>query len=111
MKQFRNLIILTVVLIIFSITAFAQTGKISGKVTYSDDNTALHDASVQIIQLRQTTVTDTEGNYTFENVPPGRYTVLVHIEGFADTSKVVDVAAGGAYAVDFRMQIASLKEE
>lgn len=111
MKQFRNLIISAAFLFIFSTFAFAQTGKISGKVTYGGDNTPLHSASVQIVQLKQTAQTDDDGNYTFENVPAGRHTILVHIEGFADSSKVVDVAAGGAYTVDFRLQIASLKEE
>lgn len=110
MKPFRNLSVSIIFLFIFSISALAQTGKITGKVVYSD-NTPLHDASVRIVQLKQATTTDEAGNFAFENIPPGRYTILVHIEGFADSSKIVDVAAGGSNSVDFKMQIASLKEE
>ena len=41
----------------------------------------------------------------------GRYTILVHNEGFADASKIVDVAANGVVTADFKLQITSLKEE
>lgn len=96
---------------IFSIAAFAQTGRISGKVSYGD-NTGLHDASVQLVQLKKTVLTDDDGNYFFENVPFGRYTILVHIDGFADATKIVQLsAANSALTQDFQLQISSLKEQ
>lgn len=110
MKYSKYLLNISALLFIFSITAFAQTGKISGKVTYSE-NTPLHDASVQITQLKQTASTDEAGNYVFENVPAGRYTILVHVEGFADSAKTIILTANGAATVDFQMQISSLKEQ
>ena len=111
MKQFRHFLLSAAILLVFSVFAHAQTGKISGNVTYGGDNTPLHDASVQIVQLKQTVVTDDAGNFTFENVPVGRYTILVHTEGFADATKIVNVTASGANPVNFSLQIASLKEE
>ncbi len=97
--------------IIFYTAIFAQTGgKISGKVTFNNQ-TPLHDASVQIVQLKQTVSTDEQGNYVFENVPAGRYTILVHIEGFADATKIVDVTGGANISLDFALQITSLKEQ
>jgi iron complex outermembrane receptor protein len=110
MKHGKYLLNISAILFIFSIAAFAQTAKVSGKVTYSE-NTPLHDASVQIVQLKQTVSTDTEGNYVFENVVPGRYTILVHVEGFADAAKSVVVTANGAATVDFQMQISTLNEQ
>ncbi len=110
MKYSKYLLNISALLFIFSITAFAQTGKISGKITYSE-NTPLHDASVQITQLKQTASTDEAGNYVFENVPAGRYTILVHVEGFADSAKTVILTANSAATVDFQMQISSLKEQ
>ncbi len=110
MKYSKSLLNISALLFIFSITAFAQAGKISGKITYSE-NTPLHDASVQITQLKQTASTDEAGNYVFENVPAGRYTILVHVEGFADSAKTVILTANGAATVDFQMQISSLKEQ
>lgn len=107
-----NILKSVVFIFIFSLAAFAQTGKISGKVTYGSDNSALHDASVQIVQLRRTVLTDTEGNYSFENIPFGRYTLLVHIDGFADATKIVQVSAANATLTqDFTLQISSLREQ
>ena len=110
MKYSKILYSIAAILFVFSIDAFAQNGKISGKVTYND-NSPLHDASVQITQLKQTVSTDAEGVFVFENVPAGRYTLLVHIEGFADATRIVDVAAGSNQTFDFQMQVAGLKEQ
>lgn len=96
-------------ILLFASTAFAQ-GRIAGKIEYGD-NLPLHDASVSIVQTRQSTRTDDNGAYEFTNVQPGRYTVLVHIEGFADATKIVNVTAGSDISLDFRMQIAALKEQ
>jgi iron complex outermembrane receptor protein len=111
MKQIRILIALAA-LFIFSASAFAQSnGKISGKVTYGGDNTILHDAAVQIVQLKRTAATDDDGNYEFTDIPPGRYTLLVHIEGFADATKIVDLKAGASETADFALQISSVRAD
>ena len=100
---------LSAVIFIFSIAAFAQ-GKISGKVTYGD-GVALHDASVQIVQTRQSTRTDENGNFELTGVPSGRQTILVHLEGFADATQAVTVTAGSNFTLNFQLQISSLKEQ
>lgn len=110
MRHGKYLLNISVLLFIFSVAAFAQTGKISGKVTYGE-NTPLHDASVKIVQLNQSVSTDEEGNYSFDAIVPGRYTLLVHVEGFSDLARTVTIAAGGTETVNFQMQIASLNEE
>ncbi|HLM02294.1 MAG TPA: carboxypeptidase-like regulatory domain-containing protein, partial [Pyrinomonadaceae bacterium] len=92
MKQIRFLFVSALLLFVLSLSALAQqqgNGIISGRVTYGGDNTILHDAAVQIVQLRRTVSTDAGGNYQFADLPPGRYTLLVHIEGFADATKIV----------------------
>ena len=110
MNQSKYIFYIAALVFMFSISAYAQNARLSGKVTYND-NSPLHDASVQITQLKQTVATDTEGNYLFENVPPGRYTLLVHIEGFADAAKIIDLTAGASQTVDFQMQVGGLKEQ
>ncbi|MEO7673793.1 MAG: carboxypeptidase-like regulatory domain-containing protein, partial [Pyrinomonadaceae bacterium] len=89
-------------LFLLSISAFAQ-GKISGKVTYGE-GTALHDASVQIVQTRESTRTDENGSYEFADVPPGRHTILVHLEGFADATRIATVGPAVTVALDFQLQ-------
>ncbi len=96
-------------LFLLSISALAQ-GKIAGKVTYGE-GVALHDASVQIVQTRQSTRTDENGSFEFTNVPSGRHTILVHLEGFADATKVVTVGAAATVAADFQLQITSFREQ
>ena len=86
----------------------AQSNSISGVVKFGDN--VLHDARVTIAQTSQTTLTDAEGRYSFANLAPGRYTVQVHLEGFADASQIVTVAAGSTTTLDFELQIASLQE-
>lgn len=101
---------LSLLLLAFAGSAAGQTGSISGRVLFAGD-TPLHGASVQIIQTRQFARTDTEGNYTIADVSPGRYTVLVHLEGFSDVTKVANVTAGAITKLDFELQIISLKEQ
>ena len=96
---------------LFTAFCFAQaTTTISGRVTYGDA-TALHGARVEIVQTKQSVETDENGNYVISGVQPGRYTVLVHLEGFADASKAIDVAAGANLTLNFLLQIRSLSEQ
>jgi iron complex outermembrane receptor protein len=88
-----------------------QDGKISGKVTFGSDNAVLHQVSVQLVQLKRTTVTDDNGSFGFANVPPGKYTILAHQEGFGDVSEIVTLAAGSTVTVDLHMQLSGIKEQ
>ncbi len=99
-----------VIIFFSSISQFAQTGSISGVVKFGTD-TFLHDARVSVVQTTHTTQTDQNGRYEITGVTPGRYTILAHLEGFADASQVVTVATGANLTVDFRLQIASLQEQ
>ncbi len=99
-----------VIVFFSSISQFAQTGSISGVVKFGTD-TFLHDARVSVVQTSHTTQTDENGRYEITGVQPGRYTILAHLEGFADASQVVTVATGANLTVDFRLQIASLQEQ
>jgi len=108
----RKLLYTTSLIFIFSMAVFSQSGgRISGKVTFGDDNRALHGVSVQIVQLKRTTVTDDNGNYEFADVPAGRYTILAHQEGFADTTRIVVLAAGASAGVDLQLLITGIKEQ
>lgn len=104
-----KLLYITAAIFAFSFSAFAQNGSIKGKVSYGA-NVALHNVTVQIVQTKQSTETNADGTYEITGVAPGRYTLLVHLEGFADQTRVVSVASGDVTA-DFVLQITSLKEQ
>lgn len=108
-----NFLISLSLLFAFSIAVFAQaqTGKITGTVHLGLEDTVLHEVSVQIVELRRTTTTDNVGNFTFDNIPPGRYTIIAHQEGFADSTKKVDVLAGASVTADFHLAIAGLNAQ
>jgi len=85
---------------IFSISAFAQNGAISGTVTTSEGKAA---ASVTIT-LKGTSkgnTTDESGHYILRNVKPGSYTVVASLVGLASPEQTVTMTAGGKVTLDF----------
>ena len=111
MDIMRRLFIAFAFLIFGCGVSLAQgTASVSGTVSISDSS-VLHNATVHLLQLKRSVETDNSGMYRFTDVPPGRYTVLAHMEGFADSSKTVDVTAGSEVKLDFELEIASIKEQ
>jgi iron complex outermembrane receptor protein len=104
-------ILTSILFLTFSAVAYGQSGSITGTVTFGGDKSVLHQATVRITPLNRNTVTDDSGVYSFTDVPAGRYSVLVHQEGFGDVSKNVVVAAGATVTADIELQIAGVKEQ
>ncbi len=99
------------ILLLAGIASFGQdTGKITGKVTFGGDNSPLHQVSVRIVELKRSTVTDESGSYAFTDVPPGRYTLLAHQEGFSDLSRTIVLVGGATGSLDFQLLIRGVKE-
>lgn len=108
----RKLFIFAVLLFLSSISVFAQaTGSVSGTVTVAADNSPLHGASVRIAGLNKSAITDDEGKFSIAGLPPGKYTLIVHQEGFADVSRSVTVTAGANVTADFALNLGGIKEQ
>ena len=61
--------------------------------------------------LTREAVSDSEGNYTFVNVPPGPYDVKVVLQGFRETRRTgVPVSIGQISRVDMTLDIGTLTE-
>ena len=56
----------TAIIAISAIAAFAQTGRITGTVSYGD-NVVVHNATVEIAQTRQATETAKDGTFEISN--------------------------------------------
>jgi iron complex outermembrane receptor protein len=96
----------------FSTAIFAQAGaRISGRVTYTENQTPLHGAEVRIVQLNLSTETDDQGNYKFENLPVGRYTIQAQTEGFSASVKTIVLVANANAGIDFSLQIGGVREQ
>ena len=88
------------------------TGSISGTVVLAESGNPLHGASVLVFELGRTTVTEPDGTYSLQDLPPGTYHVHAHMHSlFTDAEQVVQVSAGEESTLDFRLTISTIKEE
>jgi iron complex outermembrane recepter protein len=93
------------------VTVFCQTGgTVKGVVTLEKNNSPLHNVSITIVQLSLTTETNDKGEYQFLQVPSGKYTMLVHMEGFPDVVRSIDVG-DGTLTLDLQLKLSGVKEE
>jgi iron complex outermembrane receptor protein len=101
---------------LFSLAAFAQTtANLSGKITQNTD-VIVTDATVSLISqqdrnIKFTTATDAAGNYRFENVPPGKYTLAASATGNRSIGvyqqTTVTLAAGENAAVNLNLEMSA----
>ncbi len=101
------------VVVLATIPAIAQsTGQLSGTITLSETGTSVHGASVLIVELGRTALSEDDGSFNFNNVPPGTYHVIAHLEYlFTETAKTATVEAGGEASVEFRLSLTAEKQE
>ncbi|MCD6204735.1 MAG: TonB-dependent receptor [Candidatus Marinimicrobia bacterium] len=79
----RKFIILTTVIMVFSIISFSQTtGKISGRVFDKTDGNALPGANVILVGTSMGAAADNNGDFYIINVRPGKYNVRVQMIGY-----------------------------
>ena len=72
----------------------------------------LHGASVLILELGRSALTDDDGAFEFNRVPPGTYHVVAHLDQiFTEAAKTVDVESGGEASVDFFLSLAADRYE
>ena len=75
---------------IFLISAFAYSqNKLTGKIT-TENNIPLQNAVVQITENNAFTETNEFGIYTFENVPKGKITLVVHLLGYEQKTEKIN---------------------
>ena len=74
--------------------SYAQEGTITGTVIDSTTSETLPGASILIEDLGTGATTDSEGNYTIENVPVGTYMVTASFVGYDRKAVEVEVTEG-----------------
>ncbi|MBF9255601.1 TonB-dependent receptor [Pontibacter sp. 172403-2] len=87
-------LLLLLFLLTTAMQAYAQGVAITGTVQSATGNAGLPGASVLLTNAAAVTtglVTDMEGNFRFDNVVPGKYTVEVKYLGFKPLSRIVQV--------------------
>ena len=82
MKQYY-----TIVLTFIATIAFAQNNKqnIRGSVIDKLSHSAIYGATIQLAGSQKITITDTNGNYTFAELNPGRYELKATYNGYKES--------------------------
>lgn len=100
------------VLALFSSTMFGQNkgGSITGRV--SDSSGAVLQGARVVLQPRGVTVTTNSfGEFTFTNIPPGAYTVVISYVGFESLTQAVSVGANPVEPIIVSLKVQSKDEE
>ena len=89
-------------------TVGQSTSTLRGTATLGDSGGPVHNVLVTILQLKRTVGTDENGNYEFQNLPPGKYDVVAHLDRVPDIVQSVVLTAGSTTKLDFKIQLSSL---
>lgn len=102
-----------IIVTLFSLPALGQTegtATLRGTVTLGGSGKPIHNALITILQLKRTVDTNNNGTYEFQNVPPGRYDIVAHLDRVPDIVRTVDLTSGET-TVDFQIELTGLREE
>src|SRR4029450_2448723 len=92
--------LLATLLLQMSVCFGQSSGTLRGVVTLGLSGSPVHNVKVSILELKRVLWTEDDGRYEFSNVPPGRYTVVAHIDRAPDAFAMVDVTAGAPSTAD-----------
>jgi iron complex outermembrane receptor protein len=96
---------------LFSAAAWCQnTGTLRGSVSLEATGAPLHRATVTIVQLRRSVVSDDQGNYEIADLPPGTYDVTVHMEALTDQRQSIQIVPGGVATANFTLRLSPIRE-
>ena len=114
-KRKLSLLLISAVLSIPFLVAYAAGGRIEGKVT-DPKGAAIPGATVTITNeatnQEVTAITDAQGRYKVEGLVPGSYSVRVAGKGFADGRRDnVKVEDDAVAAIDIRLEIAPVEAQ
>jgi iron complex outermembrane receptor protein len=76
-----------------------------------DSGKPIHNVLVTILQLKRTVGTDDNGKYEFQNVPPGRYDIVAHLDRVPDIVRSADLSGVGETTLDFQIELSGVTEE
>jgi TonB-dependent SusC/RagA subfamily outer membrane receptor len=99
----RKLLFAVFVALLYTGSAVAQTGTITGNVTDATSGETLPGANVLVVDLDKGTSTDANGNFRITEVPPGTHTVRVTYVGYNQANKTVTVEAGEIAELNFEL--------
>ena len=100
--MFKKLLSLAILSSLFTVSAFAQSGTLSGTITDASTGESLPAVNVVLTEIMKGASTDADGEYQITGIEPGTYTVEVTYIGYSTISQEVSISAG-ANTLDFEM--------
>ncbi|MEM6321535.1 MAG: TonB-dependent receptor, partial [Bacteroidota bacterium] len=99
----KTLYLLLLIILPFGGLLTAQNATISGKITDSN-NYPLELVNVGLEGTTRGATTDRRGNFTIDNLAAGSYTLVATSVGYADLTKIVEIADGQTMQVALEME-------
>jgi TonB-dependent receptor len=106
----RSLALFATLLLCAAAEAQVQVA-IRGEVTDANTSRVLPSAEVQLLEIGRTVTTATGGQYAFNNVPAGNYTLRVTTLGYQPVEQTVTVPASGTATANVGLVAVGLTEE
>jgi TonB-dependent receptor len=98
----------TMILLIVTVSTYAQSTLLTGKVMDDTDNLSLPGATIKLLEGNRYTVSDQNGHFEFLNLPTGSYTVSVVYIGYQPIQKNIVVKNGQKNYITIQLSSSSL---
>ncbi len=85
--------------------------EVRGRVTFSNTHMPIPAASVILVQLQRSTMTDANGYFSFRGIPPGSYDVVSHMHDLSGPAKKIRVVSKEDVFVHLELSLSTLKYE
>lgn len=95
-------ILLTVAFLFMAVTAYAQTGNISGSIR--DSKTTVSYTAIQVMGTNVGVISDSAGGYMLNEVPAGEQNITISVVGYQPINQKVTVIAGETTNADFTLK-------
>ena len=97
-------LLLSLSILLFTLSAFSQTGSIKGKITDKKTKETIIGATVTVVGTYFAAPTDLSGNFTLNNIKPGEYSLKVVYLGYKEIIyNGVKVTAGAVSTLNVQM--------
>lgn len=86
------------------------TGGVTGRVVLQATGDPVHNVAIVVIGTGRTAVTDPDGRFRIDGIPPGQYRILAQREHLSDAQQAVVVRAGEITDVAFALALVGVHE-
>ncbi|MCX6150596.1 MAG: TonB-dependent receptor [Ignavibacteriales bacterium] len=110
MQHINKLLVLifTIFYLMAASFLFAQTGSISGSVSNRDNEKGIAGANIFIEEINTGTSTDDSGEFRFNQVPKGNYTLIFSFVGFKTERTKIKITGDSSLTIKINLQPSSV---